>query len=112
MSKVVEKEAEREAKVEKVISFFIFFKQNTSGFLCYKLLNSIKKLKINIHIFNMTFIVGKGGVNVIIVDGDYERTSSSVEDETMPTISNPSLLSPISTDQKVCLVIFIVRTVK
>ncbi|XP_066257189.1 AF4/FMR2 family member lilli isoform X2 [Euwallacea similis] len=41
---------------------------------------------------------GKAGVNVIIVDGDYERTSSSVEDEAMPTISNPSLLSPI--DQK------------
>ncbi|KAK4887756.1 hypothetical protein RN001_004027 [Aquatica leii] len=39
---------------------------------------------------------GKGGVNVIIMDGDYERSSSSVEDEAMPTVSNPTLLSPIS----------------
>ncbi|KAF5294891.1 hypothetical protein FQR65_LT10689 [Abscondita terminalis] len=38
---------------------------------------------------------GKGGVNVIIMDGDYERSSSSVEDEAMPTVSNPTLLSPI-----------------
>lgn len=60
----------------------------------------------------MVFILGKAGVNVIIVDGDYERTSSSVEDETMPTISKPSLLSPIPTDQKVCLVILIIRTEK
>lgn len=39
---------------------------------------------------------GKGKGGVIIVDGDYERSSSSLEDETMPTISNTSLLSPIS----------------
>ncbi|XP_060531645.1 AF4/FMR2 family member lilli isoform X2 [Cylas formicarius] len=39
---------------------------------------------------------GKGGVNVIIVDGDYERSSSSVEEEAMPVISNPTLLSPFS----------------
>lgn len=43
---------------------------------------------------------GKGGVNVIIVDGDYERSSSSVEDESMPMISsNPTLLSPIPTNE-------------
>ncbi|XP_030766748.1 suppressor protein SRP40-like [Sitophilus oryzae] len=41
---------------------------------------------------------GKGGVNVIIVDGNDERTSSSVEDEAMPTISNTNLLSPIPTN--------------
>lgn len=33
---------------------------------------------------------GKGGVNVIIVDGDYERSSSSVEDEAMPTANSNS----------------------
>lgn len=39
-------------------------------------------------------------MNVIIVDGDYERSSSSVEDETMPMISsNPTLLSPITTNE-------------
>lgn len=38
-------------------------------------------------------------MNVIIVDGDYERSSSSVEDESMPMISsNPTLLSPIPTN--------------
>ncbi|XP_076273793.1 AF4/FMR2 family member lilliputian isoform X1 [Rhynchophorus ferrugineus] len=39
---------------------------------------------------------GKAGVNVIIVDGDSERTSSSVEDEAIPAISNTNLLSPIA----------------
>lgn len=44
--------------------------------------------------------LGKGGVNVIIVDGDYERSSSSIEDETIPMISsNPTLLSPITTNE-------------
>ncbi|KAF5270090.1 hypothetical protein FQA39_LY08502 [Lamprigera yunnana] len=38
---------------------------------------------------------GKGGVNVIIMDGDYERSSSSVEEETMPTVSNPTFISPL-----------------
>lgn len=43
-------------------------------------------------------LTGKGGVNVIIADGDYERSSSSVEDDTIPIISsNPTLLSPITT---------------
>ncbi|XP_050307924.1 AF4/FMR2 family member lilli isoform X2 [Anthonomus grandis grandis] len=44
---------------------------------------------------------GKAGVNVIIVDGDYERTSSSVEDETMPTIpSDYNRRSPVASDDK------------
>lgn len=39
-------------------------------------------------------------MNVIIVDGDYERSSSSVEDEAMPMISsNPILLSPITPNE-------------
>lgn len=39
-------------------------------------------------------------MDVIIVDGDYERSSSSVEDETMPmTSSNPTPLSPITTNE-------------
>lgn len=43
---------------------------------------------------------GKGKGGVIIVDGDYERSSSSVEDETMPTtISNTSML-PISNNNE------------
>lgn len=37
---------------------------------------------------------------MIIVDENYERSSSSVEDEAMPTIStNPTLLSPISNNE-------------
>lgn len=37
----------------------------------------------------------------MMVDESYERSSSSVEDETMPTISsNPALLSPLSTVEK------------
>lgn len=37
---------------------------------------------------------------MIIVDGHYERSSSSVEDEVVPTISaNPSLLSPLSNNE-------------
>lgn len=47
---------------------------------------------------NLIFL-GKGGVNVIIVDGDYERSSSSVEDESIPMITNPTLLSPITTNE-------------
>lgn len=43
---------------------------------------------------------GKGGVNVILVDGYCERSSSSVEDESMPIVSsNPTLLSPLSTNE-------------
>lgn len=45
-------------------------------------------------------VLGKGGVNVIIVDGDYERSSSSVEDESIPMISsNITLLSPITASE-------------
>lgn len=39
---------------------------------------------------------GKGGVNVIILDGDHERSSSSLEDEVAPAVSsNPVVLSQI-----------------
>lgn len=44
---------------------------------------------------------GKGKGGVIIVDGDYERSSSSVEDETMPSIVNPTLLSPLPSQEVV-----------
>lgn len=47
---------------------------------------------------------GKGGVNVIIMDGgDYERSSSPVEDETMPTNRTSAtvpLLSPLPCDSR------------
>nr|CAH7738119.1 unnamed protein product [Callosobruchus chinensis] len=42
---------------------------------------------------------GKAGVNVIIVDGNYERSSSSVEDEAVPTVV-PMPLSPLDPPKK------------
>nr|CAI5848810.1 unnamed protein product [Callosobruchus analis] len=42
---------------------------------------------------------GKGGVNVIIVDGNYERSSSSVEDEGVPTVV-PMPVSPLDPPKK------------
>ncbi|CAH2010064.1 unnamed protein product, partial [Acanthoscelides obtectus] len=44
---------------------------------------------------------GKGGVNVIIVDGNYERSSSSVEDETDPS-RVPLPVSPLDPPKKKC----------
>lgn len=47
-----------------------------------------------IYIALSNFLTGKAGVNVIIVDGDYERSSSSVEDEAMPTAA-PSVVEQV-----------------
>lgn len=48
---------------------------------------------------------GKAGVDIIYVGGDYERSSSSLEDETVPT-NNPVPIStlPLGEEKKTCAI--------